>query len=112
MQFGPVVGAKVGAEVGAEVGAKVGAKVGAWVGAWVGACVGAWVGAWVGASPLQFGAGALGSNTPVHVAQLEDDRWHHPVPSFPQSPQSASNLQQPPPPGEGARVGLGGVGGV
>jgi hypothetical protein len=32
----------------------------------------------------------------VHVAQFAADWWHQPVPSSPQSPQSAPNLQQPP----------------
>jgi len=30
------------------------------------------------------------------VAQFDADWWHQPVPSSPQSPQSAPNLQQPP----------------
>merc|ERR1719192_3097228 len=55
----------------------------------------------------QPGAGPLGSKLPVQVAQLEADSWHHPVPSSPQSPQSAPNLQHPPPPGEGFGEGTG-----
>merc|ERR1719277_1776441 len=56
------------------------------------------------------GAEPLGSKVPVHVAQLEADWWHHPVPSSPQSPQSAPNLQQPLPPGEGEGLPPPGVG--
>merc|ERR1719436_1259722 len=44
----------------------------------------------------QPGDGALASKFPPHWAQFEADPWHHPVPSSPQSPQSASNLQHPP----------------
>merc|ERR1719517_326507 len=57
-----------------------------------------------------MGGEPLGSKVPVHSAQLEADWWHHPVPSSPQSPQSAPNLQQPLPGegvGEGAGVGTG-----
>merc|ERR1719382_73210 len=57
-----------------------------------------------------MGGEPLGSKMPVHTSQLEADWWHHPVPSSPQSPQSASNLQQPPP-GDGFGEGVGfGVG--
>merc|ERR1719379_353880 len=56
--------------------------------------------------PPQPGDGPLGSKLPVHSAQLEADKWHHPVPSSPQSPQSAPNLQQPPTPGDGPGEGL------
>merc|ERR1719492_152087 len=66
----------------------------------------------------QPGDGALASKFPPHSAQFEADPWHHPVPSIPQSPQSASNLQQPPPPpperrrdGTGAERRRGGDGG-
>ena len=47
-------------------------------------------------TPKQLGAVPLGSKLPVHTAQLGADWRHHPVPSLPQSPQSASSLQQPP----------------
>merc|ERR1719436_1144124 len=59
--------------------------------------------------PPQDGREALASKVPVQTSQLLADRWHQPVPSSPQSPQSAPNLQQPPPVTGG--VGAGGVGG-
>jgi len=59
--------------------------------------------------PPHDGAEALESKLPVHTAQLLADWWHQPVPSSPQSPQLAPNLQQPPLVGG---VGVGGVGGV
>merc|ERR1719382_1511595 len=57
-----------------------------------------------------MGGEPLGSKVPVHSAQLEADWWHHPVPSSPQSPQSASNLQQPLPTGVGVGEGVAGLG--
>jgi len=57
--------------------------------------------------PPHDGAEALESKLPVHTAQLLADWWHQPVPSSPQSPQLAPNLQQPPLVGG---VGAGGVG--
>lgn len=57
---------------------------------------------------LQPGDPALPSKLPPHVPQFEDDLWHHPVPSSPQSPHEDPNLQHPPPmPGVGVGLGMG-----
>jgi len=61
----------------------------------------------VGEPPQPGGGEPVGSKVPVHWSQLEADWWHHPVPSSPQSPQSAPNRQQPLPPGEGLGEGEG-----
>jgi len=67
------------------------------------------VGTGAGTSPLHDGAGALASKVPVQISQFAADKWHQPVLSSPQSPQSAPNLQQPPEAG-GAGPGEGGAG--
>jgi len=59
--------------------------------------------------PPHDGVEALESKLPVHTAQLLADWWHQPVPSSPQSPQLAPNLQQPPLVG-GVGAGVDGVG--